>query len=288
MKRSQILRDKTATSRAKRPKTREFPTTVLEREEWFFGKVPEDEIITCFYYEYARSRKDIRELVHSWREKLADLEKAYDVANAWKARIARGGWWDHTFKDVNTATNAFRSDLRQLTDSTCSQLLINLPEFPSTPWQKIRPTKRGEWKRLLTFYSYLDSIRGGLRPESIDKVVIAIRTRNMVTRFGEIGPFFIDWNGCIEKVISDFEKWARKHYSELNRKKKPRDTYYESLKQLGVMRLKDSLGSWKPIQDYTRKVLGYKLYEDDHALWRKARLVAIKRISEMFPITRAH
>ena len=34
-------------------KTRKSATTVLEREEWFFGKVPEDEILTCFYYKYA-------------------------------------------------------------------------------------------------------------------------------------------------------------------------------------------------------------------------------------------
>src|SRR5437870_8382293 len=91
---------------------------VLEREEWFFGKVPEDEIVTCFYYEYARSRKDIRQLVYSWREKLADLDKAYDAANTWEARLERGGWWDHTFTDVKTATNAFWRELMQLTDST--------------------------------------------------------------------------------------------------------------------------------------------------------------------------
>jgi hypothetical protein len=112
----------------------------------------------------------------------------------------------------------------------------------------------------------------------------------MVTRFGEIVPFFIDWRGGIEKVISDFKKWARKHYSglDLPRKKKPRDTYCESLKQLGVMRLKDTLGSWKAVQDYTSKAIACKLYGDDHALWRKARLAAIKRVREMFPITRAH
>ena len=98
-------------------------------------------------------------------------------------------------------------------------------------------------------------------------------------------PFFIDWRGGIGKVISDFKKWARKHYSglDLPRKKKPRDTYYESLKQLGVMRLKDKLRSWDTVQNHTRTALGYKLYGDDPALWRKARLAAIKRKREMFP-----
>jgi hypothetical protein len=111
----------------------------------------------------------------------------------------------------------------------------------------------------------------------------------MPTSLEELVPFAIDWRGGIEKVISDFKKWARTRYSELHlpRKKKPRDTHYEWLKQLGVMRLKDELGSWSTVQDHTRKVLGpgYKLYGDDQALWRKARLAAIKRRREMFPIT---
>jgi hypothetical protein len=273
-------------------KPRKSETTVLEREEWFFGKVPEDEILTCFHYEYARSRKDIRELVYRWREKLDDLEQAYEAANTREARVERGGWWDHTFTDAKTATNAFWQELMQLTDSTCSQLLVNLPEFPDVPWQKIRPSKKAKWKRLLTFTRdhYPDGILGGLWPETNQNALNAIRYNHMRTSLGELVPFSIDWNGGVEKVISDFKKWARKHYSELDlpRKKKPRDTYYESLKQLGVMRLKDSLGSWDEVQNYTCKVLGSqfgKLYGENHALWRKARLAAIERIGNMFPIT---
>jgi hypothetical protein len=271
-------------------KRRKSATTALEREEWFFGKVPEDEIVTCFYYEYARSRKDIRQLVYAWREKLSDLEKAYEAANTWEARLERGGWWDHTFTDVKTATNAFWRELMQLTDSTCSQLLINLPEFPDTPWQRIRPARKKKWKNLLKFYNYLDSIRGGLWPETNQNTLYAIRYNHMRTSRGELVPFSINWNGGVEKVITDFEKWARKHYStlELPKKKEPRKTYHESLKQLGVIRLKDALGSWNEVQKYTERALGYRLYGDDHALWRKARLSAIKRGREMFPIMRKY
>jgi len=273
-------------------KTRKSATTVLEREEWFFGQVPEDEILTCFYYEYARSRKDIRELVYIWREKLSDLEKAWDAANTWEARLERGGWWDETFADEKTAKERFWRDLAELTDSTCSQLLINLPEFPDVPWQKIGQSKRAKWKRLLTFTRdrHPDGILGGLWQQTNRNTVNAILHNHMHTSLRELVPFSIDWRGGIEKVISDFKKWARKHYSELDlpRKKKPRDTYYESLKQLGVMRLKDKLGSWDAVQNYTRSVLGSqfgKLYGEDHTLWRRARLAAIKRIRDMFPIT---
>jgi len=54
------------------------------------------------------------------------------------------------------------------------------------------------------------------------------------------------------------------------------------------MRLKDALGNWNAVQKYTEKALGYKLYGDDHAVWRKARLAAIKRVREMFPIKRKY
>lgn len=251
-------------------KTRKSATTVLEREEWFFGKVPEDEIVTCFYYEHARERNDICQLVCFWRRTLVDLSKAREDLR-------------------DNATEKFWRDLMQLTDSTCSQLLMNLPEFPNVPWQKIRPSKRAKWKRLLTYTRdrYPDGILGGLWAETNENTLNAIRYDHMRTSLGELVPFSIDWRGGIEKVISDFEKWARKHYAELDlpRKKKPRDTFYESLKQLGVMRLKDRLGSWNVVQRYTHDVLGYKLYGDDHTLWRRARLAAIKRVREMFPIT---
>lgn len=51
------------------------------------------------------------------------------------------------------------------------------------------------------------------------------------------------------------------------------------------MRLKDKLGSWNAVQEYTKKALGYELYGSDHAVWSRARLAAIKRIRDMFPIT---
>ena len=73
-----------------------------------------------------------------------------------------------------------------------------------------------------------------------------------------------------------------------SKEKTPRRLYRESLKQLGVMRLKDKLGSWDSVQNYTRKVLGSQfgnLYGENHTLWRKARLAAIRRIRDMFPIT---
>ena len=267
-------------------KPRKSATTAIEREEWFFGKVPEDEIVTCFYYEYARSREDIRELVYRWRKKLAALYREY--GDTLGERLTRE--WRRTvlYGSRETPIQEFWRDLARLTDWACSRLLISLPEFPDVPWQKIRPEKRAKHKRPLTVVRdrYPDGILGGLWPETNQNALDAIRYGDMRTSRGELVPFSIDWRGGVEKVISDFKKWARKRYAELDlpRKKKPRDTYYESLKQLGVMRLKDRLGSWKAVQRHTRDVLGYKLYADHHTLW-KARLAAIKRRRDMFPIT---
>ena len=263
-------------------KPRKSAKTTLEREEWFFDKVPEDEIVTCFYYEYARSRKDICELVYSWRQKFADLDKEYPdnfdriLAREWKPTAPYG-----------LKESAIR-ELARLTDWACSRLLINIPEFPDVPWQKIRSSERAKWKGQLTFIRdrYPDGMLGGLWPETNQNTLDAILRNHMRTSRGELVSFSVDWRGGIEKVINYFKKWARKHYAELDlpRKKKPRDTYYESLRQLGVMRLKEAFEDWNAVQDHTHKALGCKLYGDDQALWRKARLSAIKRIREMFPI----
>jgi hypothetical protein len=261
---------KTKTTKSRRF-TKSFPTGAPEPEEWFFKKVPKDEIVSCFYYEYARERNDICQVVRFWRRTLTDLNKAREDLR-------------------DNAMQKFWRELAQLTDSTCSQLLINLPEFPSRPWQKIRPSRKAKCKHLLSFYDDLDRIRGGLHEESWNNVRNAIESGYLVTKFGEIVPFLIDWRGGVQKVIIDFENWARKHYTELNlpRKKKPRDTYYECLKQLGVMRLKHELGTWSKAQRHSEKILGFHLYKDDENLWRRARLAAIKRIKTMFPIRRTH
>src|SRR5262249_47669082 len=147
MKASKVLRSKSAAQKGF-TKGRKFTRPILESEEWFFGKVPQDEILTCFYYEYARSRKDIRELVYRWRKRLAGLDQAH--VDTLGERLSREWRWHEEFPSREDATRAFWSELTQLTDRTCSQLLINLPEFPDVAWQMIRPSKRAKWKRLLT------------------------------------------------------------------------------------------------------------------------------------------
>jgi len=138
-----VKEPKNADRRTGRLKDRKVGALVLEREEWFFGKVPDDEVLTCYYYEYARSRPDIHAIVYLWRK-----------------RFKR---WGQESKPSEKAIEAFRRDLMRLTDSTCSQLLVNLYEFPDTPWQRINASRRKQWKTLLNFYPHLDSIRGGVR-----------------------------------------------------------------------------------------------------------------------------
>lgn len=269
---------------------------VLAREEWDFSKVPNPEIETCFYYEYARARDDIRNLVWRWREKFADLDATYDAANTLEARIFRCGRWDEIFATKRSATEAFWRELAVMTDSTCAQLLINLPEFPETPWQNLDPSHPASLKTFLKFYAELDGMRGGIREVPWDAVLGAIRGYdfgNFVSRGdGELVAFRIDWSrGGVEKVINAFSKWARQRNATLkmgSKKKKPRESRYEHLKQLGAWRLKEKLGSWQAVREHTDKVFGCRLYGADDALWRKARLAAIKRTKEMFPILRAH
>jgi len=267
---------------------------VLARDEWDFSKVPKDEIDTCYYYEYARTRDDIRKFVEHWRGLLKNRCRAYERANTTQARVKRGGWPDETLATKESAINAFWNELSQLTDRTCAQLLINLPEFPSTPWQSFRPSRRAEWKHLLTFYDELDRIRGGLHVVPWESAIPQLRydPDNFITRKdGELVAFRIDWkHGGVEKVIEDFKAWARKRNTALKlggKKKKPRDSRYEHLKQLGAWRLKEHHGNWGAVHTHTRAAGASDIYADE-TQWRKARLAAMLRSEEMFPILRAH
>ena len=270
------------------------PEEVIAQDEWDFSRVPHDEIETCFYYEYARARDDVRKLVLHWREQFKDLRRAYSLANTDEALKIRG-WRDETFANRESARKAFWGALAELTDCTCAQFLNNLPQFPETPWQKLAPLLPEGRKTFLKFYTELDGMRGGLREIPWESALWNLKYdfSSFVSRKdGELVALRIDWqHGGIEKVISDFSAWARKRNAALKageKKKKPRDSRYEHLKQLGVWRLKEKLGSWDVVKKHTCKVLGCKLYGDDDALWRKARLGAIQRTKEMFPILRAH
>jgi hypothetical protein len=253
----------------------------LAQEEWYFGKVPDREVETCFYYEYARSRDDIRQLVKLWRERFADpneLEK----------------WWYQNFrndtyfsKDERAKLEHWR-DLAELTDWTSAQMLLNVPDFPECSWQKLNHSFRDKFGTFLSYYSHLEGIIGGVVPWPLERAISAHRGFESLPKKTEIACFRIDWRGGVEKVIRDFEVLARASYAKLSKRKKPRDSSRDYLKQLGVMRLKNAYTSWDAVIEHTKHVLGHSLYGGDHAVWSRAATAARKRVAEMFPIKRAH
>ena len=96
----------------------------------------------------------------------------------------------------------------------------------------------------------------------------------------------IDWRCGVEKVITDFEAWARKHWKALKVKKRSRPTYAEALKQLGVWRLHKELKSWPAVKAYmcTNRLptYGEANNRDDISALRRAGINAGKR--KVFPI----
>ena len=100
---------KTKTTKSRRF-TESLSTGASEPEEWFFAKVPEDEIVSCFYYEYARERNDICQLFRYWRRTLVELRKAREELR-------------------DSASEKFWRELARLTDSTCSHCSSIFPNF---------------------------------------------------------------------------------------------------------------------------------------------------------------
>jgi hypothetical protein len=257
----------------------------IPRSEWDFRPVPADELETCLHYEYARDNKSIRNTVLRWRTMPEKMVPA----------IVHRAFVD----TVPMRTEGLWRELKKLTDSTFAQLLINLPQFPETPWQEIPAKTRARCKRLITFYKDLDAIRSGARLASIED---AIHYSSTPTKNHDVIMFIAAPRGGVEMIIEDITRAVRARYKnskskKKHSKKKHRRSYREWLKQLGVKRLKDALKTWSAVRDYTQQTIGRALYGDNpakgragenEALWRRARLAAINRTKTLFPIKRAH
>ena len=257
----------------------------IPRAEWDFRPVPADELETCLYYEYARDNKSIRNTVLRWRTM---PEKMVPV-------IVHRAFVD----TAPMRTEGLWRKLKKLTDSTFAQLLINLPQFPETPWQEIPTKTRARCKRLTTFYKDLDAIRSGAKLASIKDAIHYSRTP---TKNYDVITFITAPRGGVGKIIADITRAVRARYKEpkskkKHSKKKHRKSYREWLKQLGVKRLKDALQTWPAVNKHTLQANGHPLYGDNpakgragenEALWRRARLEAIDRTKTLFPIKRAH
>lgn len=281
---------------------------LVAREEWDFTAVPDDEIEACYFYEHARERDDIKNVVKSWRKKLAVRRKEFDANDALQARLEKSAtedipllrakfgadslqeksaleYWqhlkDHLFSSEIRLFRDFGDKMDKLTDMECGNMLMKIEGFPATPWQKLK--RAGKRFRVLTTHSFRH-LKGGIREYPLYKAISIANGEERIHRTEEVVCLHIDWSGGIEKVLNAFELLARARYSKRKHKKKPRETFREALKQLGVLRLKRELKKWADVQEHTNTILGCKLYGDDLAVWRKARLASMGRIKSMFPI----
>jgi hypothetical protein len=257
---------------------------LVAREEVTFRNVPSDEIESCFYYEYARANERITECVSRSRKKIGDPEKAYKAAR--------------TVNNTDPHGKAFVEALRELTPLVgqycfilTATFLLRCRCFPKRPWQRLQSKEKGLWKKSFGLYDSLRERRRGFRHIDIHitnfwpfyKAQFDIWNKPEIEVIGAE----IDWRCGVEKVIADFDCWARKHWNEwLKGKKRPRSTYYEALKQLGVLRLHRKLKSWPDVKAYMHSnrlpAYGDINRKDDITALRRAGINASKR--KVFPI----
>jgi hypothetical protein len=251
--------------------------TAMIREEWDFRKVPPEELQACFYYEYARASDPITQTVTRWREQIGDLEKAHNAARTVNNTNPRGVAFCNALKELVPL-------IGELYYLEAASYLLAHSCFPKRPWQLLDKADRDGWEKALRFGLVIEDEKGGIR-----RILLSERDLEWFYRASFVSGFAkpsrtydafeIDWGGGVEKVIRGFEQWARRRWTRLERKKKPRSTYPESLKQLGTMRLYAEFENWVDVQNCLEQ---YGIKFSDVNACCKAGSKASKR--EVFPV----
>ena len=231
----------------------------LDRKEWDFSEkvLPDDELFSCYHYEYARENESIKKAVLHWRKEIGgDLNAARKAALKGK-HSAGAEPFPKALDEI--APSVGESCYLQ----TAEYLLVNT-SYPHTPWRGLKDTDKGAWSRTFDIHRALieSQEKSALRwltlsGHNVEEFVKA----SWLTGSGSKAPkatrsyvaFEVDWRNGVEKVIQEFEAWARKRWKELECKKGKRTTYRERLRQLGVMRLYASIGNWEKVMEYLKQ-----------------------------------
>ncbi len=124
----------------------------LANEEWKFDGVGDDELDACFYYEFARSSKLIRDGIKEWRASVQKQTSSLDrIKLAWK-NAPTSSWNrykgfcedEREFAAYGAAwlNNADADKLKPASlcsvDTGLLDFVASFPEFPKVPWQRLR------------------------------------------------------------------------------------------------------------------------------------------------------
>lgn len=201
---------------------KDFAAFPFTRQDWDFSQVPEDELLLCRFYEYARELKVWHEIARCSRLLLEDAR--IDLRDsAYKAGGPGGGFVK--------------------TNWIITQVFTLFPEFPQMPWLSIDGQERRHRIEQLGTSDY------PLPLEEFPQVAITEGGTN-ITRsvFGEVfhgtdAHFVVCWNYTDAQIAAEFRHWLIKtRYIPEPKKHKGRvstqhDVLRAHLRELAAFRL---------------------------------------------------
>jgi len=288
-------------------------TPALPREEWDFSEVPNNELVACCYWEYARESAFIREVLHSYREwwlaggrrdegcdalfaRMDRIQSLGEVSNV----IVRGCSFDPrtVWQCVDPDSDSYRHpDAPQLTGS-----------FPAA-WQSLNEDERKCRSHIRTDRKAIPLVpfQRGYSFFAADIARWCESQRKEAQRFGreihpslfssgsETGVFQIEWGAFTNDELTEgFRQWVKANRPKRFPKpsgqgRKPGDLRAQ-LTRLAVMRLLFCYKAseiFTPRNDDTRAVFESKQFAGqkwvDATKWNDARREAGQVFRRLFP-----
>ena len=247
----------------------------LSELDWNFDKVPDDELVACCYWEYARESAFIRDLrkrcIQSWRagghrdERLsADLGKLHSIGPVIEV-LARGFYFapgdPHRIDMPRDAfvTNSFLAPWQDLPDAERDfrvGVLLGAGWYPATPFERadchdvwdIAKQSKARWRKVFSEYHRVQreypeasevelTVQGKLQPFTGIPVSILREEGKEVTAVA------INWARFTnDEIVGHFRKWLKANRPNSLRlrdgkgRNKARD-WRVALERLAIMRL---------------------------------------------------
>jgi hypothetical protein len=227
----------------------------LDRNEWYFGECPTDEVDYCWTYEYARESEILRKLVMEWRQ--------------------------------NAKGNKLE-DYQALPDEIATEPLglcvyPFFPCWPNTPYLSIAPKTRKEWLNRLGMPLPESYFTGGPTYEIQARNWSKESTRSMLERFAEgrslsfrhgsiqYVVFNLDWNLHDKELATLFLHWLKQNRPkdakafEMRGRGNPVRQGQAKLKDLSIFRVLRNMSRDDAVaflEDEGSKLKPYKNYQD--------------------------
>ena len=277
----------------------------LSRNEWVFDDVPENELVACCYWEYARESAFIRKL---WK-------RSWEY---WKPLYLKGQWWNEPedkklqadlqkVQSIGYPADVFLRGIACAPDGALPDVKTLKPDeihhatgsFPK-PWQELARGERTYRAKINTdvharqlvpfkrgFFLHANEIaKLGPSQSWTRKQLLEIRPSVIYGSGVEMTVVGINWSAFSnEEIVQSFHEWVKANRPKDLRKpdgkgrNKARD-WLVKLERLGILRL---LHRFRLADLPKQNPTAWKRYNSPNRRWRKDAQKAGANFKSLFP-----